>query len=304
VSVAVDTPIISFITTSKGRLSSLRQSLPRMLAQPRAEVIVVDYDCPESSGDWVAAQYPAARVVRIRDRPVFNAARARNLGGRAARGQWFCFMDAEGLLIGDFVEQLLPLLRDGAFFTTSGMQREAFGTVVCRGSDYLAVDGYDEVLEGWGTEDRDFYIRLNMLGRSRQTLPEAWVTAIGHGDDLRVQYHEMKDLWLGQRINAMYAQIKHDLARQLDKIIVPLEVRRAVYEEVRRTLRRAAESGQYPAGVEIRLPADLVVRLYGGWQMTRVWTYELHAPPRQPADAPGAPVPSQSPGGQGQPPAA
>ena len=72
-------PAISFVTTCKGRLSALKQSLPRMVAQPHAEVIVVDYDCPEGTGAWVAAEHPAARVVQVRDAPVFNIARARNL---------------------------------------------------------------------------------------------------------------------------------------------------------------------------------------------------------------------------------
>ena len=108
---AAPLPAISFVTTCKGRLAALKQSLPRMVAQPHAEVIVVDYDCPEGAGAWVAAEHPAARVVQVRDAPMFNIARARNLGAQAARGEWLGFVDADILLDEHFMEQALARLR-------------------------------------------------------------------------------------------------------------------------------------------------------------------------------------------------
>ncbi|MBM4221050.1 MAG: hypothetical protein FJ170_03775, partial [Gammaproteobacteria bacterium] len=79
----LDKPALSFITTCKGRLQHLMQTLPKMAAQPGTETIVVDYDCPDNSGDWVAANFPAVRVVRVKDQPIFVASRARNLGAAA-----------------------------------------------------------------------------------------------------------------------------------------------------------------------------------------------------------------------------
>jgi len=43
-------PKFSIVTTCKGRLGNLQQSLPTFVAQAAAEVVVVDYDCPESTG--------------------------------------------------------------------------------------------------------------------------------------------------------------------------------------------------------------------------------------------------------------
>ena len=64
-------PLLSIVTTCKGRLHHLRRSLPRFLAQPNTEVIVVDYDCPDGTSDVVAREFPAARVVAVKDRPHF-----------------------------------------------------------------------------------------------------------------------------------------------------------------------------------------------------------------------------------------
>ena len=62
------TPKYSIVTTCMGRLDHLKESLPAMLAQPDSEVIVVDYSCPQGTGDYVAKHFPAARVVRVEGR--------------------------------------------------------------------------------------------------------------------------------------------------------------------------------------------------------------------------------------------
>lgn len=255
-----------------------------MVGNSNTEVIVVDYDCPDRARDWVAAVYPEVRVVRVGDAPTFNISHARNLGAQAARGQWLGFVDADILLLQGFVEQALPLLRGGAFYLAALGDPQVVGTVFCARTDYVASDGYDEVLQGWGAEDRDFYTRLGMLGRAQQRLAGEWLSVIQHGSDDRVRHYEIKDRWLNQRIGALYSQIKHDLARQLGKLNLPRELRQTIYDEVRRTLCQAAEANQQNARVDITLAPDLSVRLFG-CRLQRVWSYTLEMlsdrPPRE-----------------------
>jgi hypothetical protein len=53
---------VSLITTCKGRLAHLKETLPAFLAQGAGcEVIVVDYDCPEGAATWVNANHPRDR---------------------------------------------------------------------------------------------------------------------------------------------------------------------------------------------------------------------------------------------------
>lgn len=47
----------SIVTTCKGRLQNLQRSLPTFLAQLDAEIVVVDYDCPQGAGSWVQTGY-------------------------------------------------------------------------------------------------------------------------------------------------------------------------------------------------------------------------------------------------------
>ncbi len=81
--------LISVVTTCKGRLEHLRATLPHLMDLPDCEVVVVDYDCPERSGDWVRAEYPSAIVAKVEASPLFNVSHARNVGAAAAStGTW------------------------------------------------------------------------------------------------------------------------------------------------------------------------------------------------------------------------
>ena len=88
-------PKFSLIVTCKGRLMHLRQTLPLFCALSDTEVIVVDYGCPDRSGDWVAAHHPAVKVVRIDDDPGFNPSRARNIAARDCQSDYLLFVDAD-----------------------------------------------------------------------------------------------------------------------------------------------------------------------------------------------------------------
>ena len=72
--------MLSLITTCKNRLPHLKQTLPLMLRQPRAEVIVVDYGCEQGTAAWVQEHHPAAKLVQVNDDPVFCAAQSEKQG--------------------------------------------------------------------------------------------------------------------------------------------------------------------------------------------------------------------------------
>ncbi len=280
-------PVFSIVTTCKGRLQHLQQSLPRMAMQAGAEVIVVDYDCPDGAGDWVAGHFPEVQVIRVENAPTFHLARARNLGAAAARGRWLCFVDADAVLDADFAAQVLPLLHDDAYHTMANPQPSAFGSFICWREDFVALGGYDEVIEGYGTEDRDLYLRLLALGRRHEILLGDRLQMLAHERDASTRYYAIKDYTLNRCINASYVQIKQDLTRQFGAAFLVPEIRGGIYREVMRAFQQAAQSGRPATRVTITLPPALDVRLYD-WQMTREWTYLMQPVP--PAVNPAANV--------------
>lgn len=54
--------------TCEGRLAFLRQTLPLML-RTRLPMTVVDFDCPDGTRGFLAANYPAVRVAAVDGQP-------------------------------------------------------------------------------------------------------------------------------------------------------------------------------------------------------------------------------------------
>jgi glycosyltransferase involved in cell wall biosynthesis len=224
--------LISAITTCKGRLAHLKVTLPTLMALPDCEVVVVDYDCPQGAGDWVQSNFPQAKVVRVADRPHFKAAEARNRGVAAATAPWFFLVDADVAVAPTFIAAVAPLLRRGVFLQPTPLLHELNGTLVVASRDLAAIDGYDEVFEGWGGEDVDVVKSLEQTGRQADTFPAQLLTTIPHGDELRGRYHAISNPRDNYMVNSLYRRVKTDL-RTLG-IDLTEELRRGVYAQIRR----------------------------------------------------------------------
>jgi len=237
-------PTFSCITTCKSRLDQLRQSLPQMMSFADSEVVVVDYDCPQGTSDWVRDAFPAAKVVVVRGEPGFNAARARNLGAGAASAPWLLFLDVDTVARSDLPEQLAPLLSPTAFLLPDPRPPELYGALLVSRAQYDRVEGYDEALQGWGSEDEDITERLAGVGLRVGSFPSALLRSLQHGDDLRILHHEIKDPAVNNSVNHLYRHAKRDLTRLGLKL--DLSNRKALYAAARQA---ALEPG--PRGFEV-----------------------------------------------------
>lgn len=272
-------PRLSIVVTCKGRLAQLRQSLPRMVAQPDCECVVVDYDCPEGTAAWVGAEYPAVKCVTVADAPHFNIARARNLGARAANAEWLAFVDADVLLEAGFAAAVGGLLRRGRYFRPRPLARETMGCVVCHRGDFHAMGGYDEVLENYGGEDVDLYFRIERSGCVAASFDAALLRPLAHHDDLRTAYHEIADVDRSRLVNSVYNHVKYDLMREAGTPSLPEETRRRVYAEVRNALLDPRRDAASPAQVTLALPLRQDVPVPAGWEIRRRWTIEIAPAP-------------------------
>lgn len=227
----------AFVTTCKGRLHHLQQTLPLIVADAPDEVVVVDYGCPQRSGDWVEANFPQVTVVRVTDDPGFHLARARNAGAAACTASWICFIDADVRIRPGFVAWMRGNARERRFYRQAPVDGkrdpEAHGTAVCPHRAFKAIEGYDELFTGWGGEDDDLYDRLLSAGLSMHHYPAAMVDPISHGDTERLAFHALKRKDLQHIINMFYRTAKMQvMALRGIRTELPLPARRELQRMV------------------------------------------------------------------------
>ncbi|HEX4197177.1 MAG TPA: glycosyltransferase [Caulobacteraceae bacterium] len=226
-------PRLSAITTCKGRLEHLKETLPALMADPELEVVVVDYDDPDGAGDWVRANHPDARVVAVADRPFFNRSEAKNLGAAAASGDWLFFIDADVHVGAGLTQGVQALLRPRVFLLPDPRPADLWGVLIVARADFEAAGGYDEAMEDYGSEDVDVLARLMIAGLAEVGFPSEGLVAIAHDHALRTRFHRVANLDLSASINGFYLTAKNDLLRQ--GVVLDLEARRKLYADVART---------------------------------------------------------------------
>ncbi len=190
------------MVTCKGRLSHLRVTLPGFLYQlpPTGRLVVVDYGCPDGAFDYCAAlNDPRLTAVRLLDgTDPFNLSRARNCGANATPCDALCFVDADSLLHGSFLEQAMLPLRWGRATLTKRDWRDrkadTCGLCCVRADTFHAVRGYDEAFRGWGPEDWDFYNRVGRIGPVHGFPPHLYPTTLAHSNEDRTRFYEEKDM--------------------------------------------------------------------------------------------------------------
>jgi glycosyltransferase involved in cell wall biosynthesis len=229
---------VGFVVTCKGRLHHVQRTLPLIVAQAPDEIVLVDYGCPQRAGDWVEANLPSVKVVRVNDDPGFCHSRARNLGAQRITSPWICFADADILAAPGWVDWMRRNLAPGFYYRRARVDgdfdKEAFGTMLCARSDHVLVHGYDEMFRGWGGEDEDFYDRLNLAGVKEAVYPAHLVEAIPHDDAERVQFQSIRNKEVNQMVSIYYRAAKMQLMTFTNvRTELPLATRQHVDRAIR-----------------------------------------------------------------------
>ncbi|HTM94940.1 MAG TPA: glycosyltransferase family A protein [Croceibacterium sp.] len=280
-------PTIAFVTTCRGRLHHLKQTLPAMAAQAPDELIVVDYGCPDGTGDWVETNFPAAKVVRASQPDGgFNVSRARNLGAAEAASDWLFFIDADVTCQPGLGEWLRGALEAGKFYRPVPGEgppaHQVFGSFACAAADFARAEGFDEVIEGWGYEDRDMYQRLGHGGVAEAHYPSGLVTAILHANDERHLLPDLGNRWQNWTVNACYAEAKQKISLFRGGTgNLPLQDRRALRQQTGQIVRKwiAGGAGQQ-LQVKFTVRRDEPQRLIGRMHVRSEWTLTVivHGP--------------------------
>jgi Glycosyl transferase family 2 len=262
-------PKFSIVTTCKGRLQDLKRTLPEFLKQENTEVIVVDYDCPDGTSDYVAQVHPDARVVSVADKPKFNLPHARNLGAAQASGEILLFLDADVLIAGHFVEYVGRHLHERSFahFGPPASNSLRGQSAVWR-KDFAAIGGFDELMDGYGGEDLDFYMRLRVAGgRPVLLAPDIVLEVIEQTTAERERYRS-PDLKLQFLRGQLYSLAKEMVMSVQGGPVLALALRKKLMQEVDRKL-MALYTGEANFVLEVALPDKYKRGFLREWEFSR-----------------------------------
>ena len=201
-------PRVAFVTTCKGRVQHLAQTLPQNLKDNagyrNAVFIIVSYgDGPHTVRylkEHHAEDLESGRVVLYHVLGVeqFKMAHAKNVAHRcgiAEGAEILVNVDADNFTGPHFAQWVADTFSGtpncfvwARVIGTDGIRvgdRGTNGRIGVRPSDFLKAGGYDERYKQWGADDRDFNKRLCMLGLTGIEMPTRFMRSIKHGDGLR-----------------------------------------------------------------------------------------------------------------------
>ncbi len=244
-----------------------------MLRQPGAEVVVVDYGCPDGTADHVAARHPSVRVVRTGPVEGFNASRARNLGAAAAAGETLIFVDADVVLADGFLAYLAENLKPDAFAKPRDPrtldENSVQGTCVVHRNHFELVGGYDEVLVNYGGEDLELYERLNTARVQRMYLPPSlFARVIPHGPEDRERFLDAR-ADTGFMVGKVYRIAKDMMIRLNGTFDVDIATRRQLYDEVTRLVNNMNRMREKNLTLEVKFSEQSDAGLHKHWNFQR-----------------------------------
>mgnify|MGYP002022414020 FL=1 len=167
------------------RQQHLLQTAQRVAAWPHhAEHLVLDWSSRSAVDRSQLPRDPRLRLERVEGEPRWNLCRAYNLAARLARGNLLLKLDADcwpdELDLKVFASQEYPLCWFG-----SGPDGRLGQFLISRAA-FEAVGGFNEVLQGYGFDDKDLKARLTSQGFSLNALPKEAIGVIAHSIHERV----------------------------------------------------------------------------------------------------------------------
>ena len=184
---------LSVITVCMNRQQHLQVTAARVAESPHhQEHLVLDWSSSEPLRRDQLPDDSRIRLERVEGEPRWNLCRAYNIAAKLARGDIFLKLDAD--CWPEHIDQDLHLktLSDVCWFGSGSDGR--LGQFLMSRSTFEAVGGFNELLVGYGFDDKDLKARLQSLGFVIELLPEASLGVIPHSIHERVSRTDVEDL--------------------------------------------------------------------------------------------------------------
>jgi hypothetical protein len=184
---------ISLVTTVRDREAHLMATLPAWCAHDLIkEVVICDFGSEPRISPDITRISAKIKLVFAGEAEPWNQGLAQNIGILAARHGVILKSDCDM-----FYENLEPYVRQVAkagfvsgYLPFDGKTYDktkagCAGQVMLKKSDWRAVGGYHEFMQGWGFDDQDIYNRLEDAGVEHRFFKLDDIRDIPHSDEVR-----------------------------------------------------------------------------------------------------------------------
>ncbi len=230
-------------------------------------MIVVDFDCPDGTGQWVKENFPQVHVIKVNAQPIFDYSRSRHIGGHAVKTKWIAFFDADVLVSEHFFEKMAPNLREGAFYTPVSDDGNTWGSCFVEKKLFDRVEGYDEAIKHWGGVDTALYNVLSFIGARNESYDGKLIEAVQHSDEERLVFTNLRDVNFAKQLATIYEICKLDIMR-IEQTLLDLEFRITLRQTTHNALVQMIESSSKTTKFSIELPSKTLVRPSLGKKIT------------------------------------
>ena len=209
---------IAFVTTCKGRLCHLRETLPRNLRDnadfKNCVFVVLNYNDRDGLAHYIqhehAAEIASGKLVyyRTNEPDRFHMANAKNMAHRCAIREGadvLVTLDADNLTGPKFASYIARqfAMNYGLSFMSPDFEalpprgkrfnqhnperlgRGFAGRLAIRAQDFIKIGGYNEIFDTWRGEDIDMIARLNRLGLKKTAIEPLYLNALAHSTEMR-----------------------------------------------------------------------------------------------------------------------
>ncbi len=217
---------ISLTTTCMDRNDFLEESLETWVQFDFGEIVIIDWSSKESLRD-IVSKYPNKKIklVEVKNEDYYHYSRARNFKVKMTELDYVMSIDCDVKLKKNLFDNIE--LKKDTFYTTviDNPITGIIGTSIIPREMYFSVNGCNEKMSCWGSEDIDLYKRLIGNGFNRKMLNPLEVSHIEHGDELRIKNTKSKDKWRSNSKNNLIAEL-YENDTDLSQIIEDYEVTR------------------------------------------------------------------------------
>lgn len=193
---------ISFCTTCMNRLSYLKQTLPKNLADnmdyENLEFVLLDYNSSDGLEEYIKSNYSESlsngRLVyfKIDSVQFYDWTHSRNLVVSLATGDVICNIDADNFTGAGFATYVSRVFKEmpNIFLTTYYMslkKNDVLGRICMLKKSFVKIGGYDERMKHYGFEDIDLIHRLRRSGVEKVDIDNpSFLNAIQHSNKERI----------------------------------------------------------------------------------------------------------------------